>query len=282
MRAPESMEELLLAWRGTAGRTIAKRLVHKGFAKKLGTEPEIVVYLPTDNGCRMMNECGHYVYTLELETRADAQRYTKVTVHNKNRDGSWIVHFEDDTDKDKLTAEQVASLVSDPNYVGLDITLKEPISKKTRAKIQENPVPGEGAIELGHDTDVFGVVLVEKNGTVRKAVHQVTRAQIAKIYPPAPADGAGSAEIVSNGVGEGEAVLPVSVLPEPAAARRAAKSAKAAPAHPRRTGRKEAVQSDVHGAPPAKADRKRRAGRLVDSEDESPPYQRLRASADLD
>ena len=96
------------------------------------------------------------------------------------------MHFEDDTDKDKLTAEQVASLVSDPNYVGLDITLKEPISKKTRARIQENPVPGEGAIELGHDTDVFGVVLVEKNGTVTKAVHQVTRAQIAKIYPPSP------------------------------------------------------------------------------------------------
>ena len=122
MRAPESMEELLLAWLHPTA--IAKRLVHKG--------------------------------------------------------------FEDDTDKDKLTAEQVASLVSDPNYVGLDITLKEPISKKTRARIQKNPVPGEGAIELGHDTDVFGVVLVEKNGTVRKAVHQVTRAQIAKIYPPSP------------------------------------------------------------------------------------------------
>ena len=69
---------------------------------------------------------------------------------------------------------------------------------------------------------------------------------------------------------------------ENAAARRAAKSAKAAPAHPRRTGRKEAVQSDVHGAPPAKADRRRRAARVVESEDEAPPRQRLRSSGPAD
>ena len=235
----------------TAERTIigavgeVKRLVQKGFAKKLGTEPEIVAYLPTDNGCRMMNECGHYVYTLELETRAGAQRYTKVTVHDKNREGFTIVHFEDDIDKDKLTAEQVASLVWDPNYLGLDITLKEPISKKTRARIQENPVPGEGAVELGHDTDVFGVVLVEKNRTVRKKVRQVTRAQIAGFYPSASVDGVCSGEIVTNGVGEGEVALPVSALPKPDAARRGAKSAIVAAA-PSRTGTGTAPVSYTH------------------------------------
>ena len=201
----------------------------------------------------------------------------------KNRDGSWIVHFEDDTDKEKLTAEQVASLVSDPNYVGLDITLKEPISKKTRAKIQENPVPGEGATELGHDTDVFGVVLVEKNGTVRKAVHQVTRAQIAKIYPPAPADGADSAEIVPSGVGEGPEFAKAPAAPSPSAGEAVRKPVRKRPGAPRkRTGRKEAGRSNVHGAPPAKANRRCREAQIVESEDEAPPRQRLRSSGPAD
>ena len=57
-----------------------KRLVQKSFAKKLGTEPEVVMFLPTDDGCRVMNERGHCVYTPELDIPADAQRYTRVSI----------------------------------------------------------------------------------------------------------------------------------------------------------------------------------------------------------
>ena len=94
-------------------------LVRKGFGgKKLGTEPKIVKFLPTDDGCRVKNEHGYYVHTPELDIPTDAQRYTIVTVDDENTDGTLIVHFEDDGDKDKLTAEQATSLVSNPTYVG--------------------------------------------------------------------------------------------------------------------------------------------------------------------
>ena len=93
--------------------------------------------------------------------RNTTQRYTKVTVHHTNRDGALIVHFEDNSDKDKLTAEEAACLVSNPTYVGQEVQTKKDKGngkgKMRNGVIKEDPVLNEVGDLPGGGDEVFKV-----------------------------------------------------------------------------------------------------------------------------
>ena len=71
----KSREATKTAERNIIGAVVeVKRLVQKSILNEKNTEPDIVKFLSTDNGCHVKNERGYCVYAPQLDIHADAQR----------------------------------------------------------------------------------------------------------------------------------------------------------------------------------------------------------------